>query len=1053
MMGASLVASLAASLVATPVPTFGVTLVGVIGALTALIELILALYVLVMNVRLWSNRLIAVLMGLLSIYTFSLTNYQTLSAAINLPAAVNPPAMANLPEAIGMLSAAAILPVYWLVCLAILRPDFERLAWKHPVKLAPVLLAAYPLLLAGAAFAGLSNLQAAAPLLLTLNILLPWLATVGWLAYRLVSTRTEAAQPAAPTVGGQPESRRAAINRAYRKVNTWLLAAALLAGLPVLFGSPINTVSAPAGAALGANLPSLAASLGFLIAFSVILFSSNALLTIQSSTIVAGSARSMAGGRRGSIQTRLTALILIVALPLLAAATAFLTRQAQQQLEANALQVLASANRAVTENTGTWLEYNTRALQTLIENPDIFNMIALVQKPVLREFATTYPHMYLVSTTDLEGRNLARSDDAALANYADRRWFRAIVEGAPIAYQALIGRTNNRPALVVAMPVKDPQPGDAEPLLVGVGMFASDLSEISTLAAGDETDPGAVQVFLLDESGQLIVHSDPSRPVLQDFSAHPAFRASQAGAQGALRYTSEDGQPWRAHVATLPNGWIVAAEQSEATLFAPIRAFQVQAAAILAISALLLFTLAWFTIRQSLEPVRSLNATAAAITDGDLTRLAPVESQDELGELAESFNSMTVQLRELIRGLESRVAERTRDLERRVVQLRATAEVAREAAAIRSQEQLFQDTVRLISERFGFYHAGIFLIEGHASGGSEEGAPGVRYAVLKAASSEGGARMLTRRHRLQVGQVGIVGSVAASGQPRIALDVGKDAAYFNNPDLPDTRSEMALPLKVQDQVIGVLDVQSRKPSAFSEDDLAILQVLADQIALAIQNTRLLEESRQALSELESLYGMQFRQGWKARLARRARAYRFDYRGVTVSTPDGALVKTPGEGLTSPLPPPDRGGSNDELAAPVGLAAPVELAAPIRLRGRRLGVVRLRRTSRPEQEAQAIGEAPGWSEAEAQVLEDAVEQLALALENARLLEEIQDRATQEEMINRVVARAQSSLNLETVMRTAAQEIGAALNVSRLRIRLGQPNEPAEPQTQQPQGEQP
>jgi GAF domain-containing protein len=172
------------------------------------------------------------------------------------------------------------------------------------------------------------------------------------------------------------------------------------------------------------------------------------------------------------------------------------------------------------------------------------------------------------------------------------------------------------------------------------------------------------------------------------------------------------------------------------------------------------------------------------------------------------------------------------ETQRRAVPLRAAAEVARDATAILDVNQLLDETVHLISGQFGFYHAGVFLLD-------ERG----EYAVLQAASSEGGGRMLERGHKLQVGKVGIVGYVSDTGEPRIALDVDEDAAHFASSDLPDTRSEMALPLKVRGRVIGVLDVQSTQEAAFSEDDVAVLQTLADQLATAIENARLFEQAQ------------------------------------------------------------------------------------------------------------------------------------------------------------------------------------------------------------------
>jgi GAF domain-containing protein len=138
-----------------------------------------------------------------------------------------------------------------------------------------------------------------------------------------------------------------------------------------------------------------------------------------------------------------------------------------------------------------------------------------------------------------------------------------------------------------------------------------------------------------------------------------------------------------------------------------------------------------------------------------------------------------------------------------------------------------------------------------------------QFAVLQVANSEGGQRMLERGHKLEVGQTGIVGNVAQSGKTRIVLDVGSDAVYFDNPDLPDTRSEMALPLNLRGQTIGVLDVQSLKPGAFNESDANTLGILADHVAVTIDNARLFEQSRLALSELQSLYRQYQTQEWDA----------------------------------------------------------------------------------------------------------------------------------------------------------------------------------------------
>ncbi len=301
--------------------------------------------------------------------------------------------------------------------------------------------------------------------------------------------------------------------------------------------------------------------------------------------------------------------------------------------------------------------------------------------------------------------------------------------------------------------------------------------------------------------------------------------------------------------------------------------------------------------------------------------------------------------------LEQQVAQRTADLARHTSQLEAAATVAREAAEIRDLDTLLNETVRLISERFGFYHAGIFLVD-------EAG----EYAVLRAASSEGGKRMLARGHRLAVGKVGIVGTVAGTGKPRIALDVGADAVFFSNPDLPYTRSEMALPLKVGERVIGVLDVQSVEPSAFTNEDVAVLQTMADQIALAIENARLLSEVQDRLREVEALSREYARREWGRMVSERP-GWGYVYDGVEVK-------------------PKERASDSPEVVS--ALTIPMQLAS-----GETIGRVALAPPDRP------------FTDEEVALAQTVAEQAALALESARLFRETQRALRETEVLYRAI----------------------------------------------------
>ena len=294
-------------------------------------------------------------------------------------------------------------------------------------------------------------------------------------------------------------------------------------------------------------------------------------------------------------------------------------------------------------------------------------------------------------------------------------------------------------------------------------------------------------------------------------------------------------------IAEVPVSFVISSSLSSLAGSALLALFVV-AAAIIAVV---------ISARTISDPITTLVHTTESFAAGNLSARAVVDREDEIGTLAQAYNQMTVQLQEMIGRLEQRVEDRTQDLENQTLRLRVAAEIARDAASARDLHELLTQAARLIQNRFGFYHTGIFLLDNDKE-----------YAVLVASPTEAGQKMLENNHKLRVGETGIVGRVAASGEARITLNTGTDAVYFNNPLLPNTNSEMALPLKIENRVIGVLDVQSDQPEAFNDDDVAIMQILADQLATAIERARLLQEVEVNLKELESAYGRFTSENWK-----------------------------------------------------------------------------------------------------------------------------------------------------------------------------------------------
>ena len=335
--------------------------------------------------------------------------------------------------------------------------------------------------------------------------------------------------------------------------------------------------------------------------------------------------------------------------------------------------------------------------------------------------------------------------------------------------------------------------------------------------------------------------------------------------------------------------------------------------------------------------------------------------------------------------LEQRVEERTAGLARKTEQLRATSYIARKTAEVQDLDSLLSTVARLVTDQFGFYHTGVFLLN----------EPGDR-VVLQAASSEGGQRMIERGHSLSVGSQGIVGYVAAQKKPRIALDVGEDAIFFNNPDLPMTRSEVALPLLIRNKVLGVLDIQSDKPQAFRSEDIDVLQTLSDQVAVAIENARLLDEAQAAILQLEALTGRRTREVWNHKLRDTSRVFTYTPLGLRAEK----LPETSGNAIS----------------------------APIILRGQKIGTISIAKKGDSK-----------WNKLDASLLDEVASQVGLAVDNIRLLEDATQRAVQEQTIGRLATRLSQSLDLDTLLQTAARELGQVADVSEVSVFIGELSE--------------
>ncbi len=355
----------------------------------------------------------------------------------------------------------------------------------------------------------------------------------------------------------------------------------------------------------------------------------------------------------------------------------------------------------------------------------------------------------------------------------------------------------------------------------------------------------------------------------------------------------------------------------------------------------------------------------------------------EFRKVAEQFQSTIGSLSKDRSELEKRVEERTAGLIKKTDQLRAASYIARQTAEIQNLDTILKVVTGLITDQFNFYHAGIFLMN---ETGDE--------VILVSASSEGGRKMVEKGHSLKVGSQGIVGYVAAQKKPRIALDVGADAVFFNNPDLPNTRSEVALPMLIRERVLGILDIQSDQPQAFSVDDIDVLQTLADQVAVAIENTRLLEESQTALMQVEALTTLRTREAWSQKAQENSYSYTYTPLGIRIG-------KASEEGS-------DRA-----------------LKIPITLRGQKIGAIMVARKD----------DTP-WSEIDRDLIDEVAYQTGLAVDNLRLVEDATQRAKQEQTVGELAARFSQSMDIDTLLQTAARELGQVADIAEASVFIGQ-----------------
>lgn len=641
--------------------------------------------------------------------------------------------------------------------------------------------------------------------------------------------------------------------------------------------------------------------------------------------------------------------------------------------------------------------------------PLVANRKNLLTSVELRNFANRYAENSEVFVTDRYGGVAAFATAAPrkFDNLGEVWWTLAFSGGAGEVYISPPGFDTAQSLYVITFAIPVYEPNTRE--VIGILHSRYSLQTLIDLMAQVEVGGGGEALLMTRDGERLDTTIDPAAS--ERWRISPEEWMSLVGVR--WRMGNFRGQPSMVGQASVLSdagpadindlGWVVVARQDLAqSLEVPLTALIV--AAFIGVLGLIMSVIATIAAARALvRPVSKLTEVAKQAQGGNLDVVVPVESRDEIGQLSEAFNAMIAEIRILTNALEGQVAERTS-------QLAAVNEIAATVSSTLDITEVMVRTVNLIRDRLGFYHVSIFLLDDKGE-----------YAVVRESTGEVGRQLKDRGHRLAVGSQSIIGYVTANHKPRVSMEVGADIVHFKNPLLPETRSEVGLPLIAGETLLGALDVQSTQPGAFTAENVDVLQNMANQIAVAINNARLFQDAQARLAEISQLNRQYLAEAWEAFARVR---------------PEQVSLRLEG-GIVSMTPERVTGNEPFTVRRPHVSADGKSLGMPIILRDQMIG----------EFTFDLMDGDAHWSRDDLALAEAVVTQVALAIENARLLEESQSAleqmrrlARRERVITEVTNKISFGADVRRILQIAAEELRRATGSDRAVVRLNVPAEP-------------
>ncbi|MEW6406624.1 MAG: GAF domain-containing protein, partial [Chloroflexota bacterium] len=485
----------------------------------------------------------------------------------------------------------------------------------------------------------------------------------------------------------------------------------------------------------------------------------------------------------------------------------------------------------------------------------------------------------------------------------------------------------------IALPLRDRTSGE----VIGVLRTTYILSGLSSILEKRVGNTGAADILV---PGEIQYHIHEGQ--FSEVAPAEAEQLQSAFGQGMIEMEYENElsvitqakvQSSEGHTAVDTLGWIVVFHQHRDEALAALDA-QLRGIILTLLIVVAAAGAAAFGFSQALvRPIAQLTQISQEISTGNLDSRAAVSSKDEVGTLAVAFNTMASRLQNTLQGLEQRVAERTQNLE-------LAAEVGRSVSQVRDLDIMLKDAAEIIRSRFDLYYTQVYLVN-----------PSQKMLMLQSGTGSVGTELVGRGHRLPIDTGSINGRAAVEKRSVVISDTTTSPTFRPNPLLPETRSEMAIPLIAGENVVGVLDLQSREAGALTQDLLSAFEALGGQLAVAIQNAKLLADVEQARADVESQARRLVRQNWDAYLdgIHKPEHTGFEFKGNQVTPMEDSDVAT--------------------QMAENGTA----LSAPIALSGESIGVLAVEL------------DIEGQSAQTAELINSVAQQVAQQIENLRLLE--------------------------------------------------------------------